>query len=114
MSNSNPKPGLLTSMRSMFQPDGVRPGKARSSVAAKMVVSLVVILLTIAGIQIAFSYRSTSQILQQEAEHTLEGHLSAYETKIVAEQNAAEAIALSIADRVDVQELYLKGDRDGL
>jgi len=53
MSNSNPKPGLLTSMRSMFQPDGVRPGKARSSVAAKMVVSLVVILLTIAGIQIA-------------------------------------------------------------
>lgn len=114
MSNSNPKPGMLTSMKSMFQPHGAKPGIFRSSVAAKLVASLVVILLVIAGIQIAFSYRSTRQILQQEAEHTLEGHFSAYETKIVAEQNAAESIALSIADRVDVQELYLKGDRDEL
>jgi len=114
MSQTNPKPNWLTAISAIPQRQDTASGRIRFGVALKMITSIVVILLIVASVQIVFSYRTTSQNVQEEAEHTLASYFLTYQTKINTESRAAEAIAISIADREDVQTLYLNGDRDGL
>lgn len=83
-------------------------------VAPKTIIAVVFILLVTAGVQIFVSYRSTSQQIRSEAEHTLISRFETYESKVLAEQQAAEAMAIGIASRTDVQTLYLEGNREAL
>lgn len=83
-------------------------------VALKTTITVALILIVTASVQIAVSYRTSSRNIQSEAEHTLDGRFETYLTKINAEQNVSEALAISIASRADVQNLYLEGNRDAL
>ena len=83
-------------------------------VASKTILAVALILLVTAGVQIFISYRSSSRQVQLEAEHTLISRFETYRSKILAEQQAAEAMAIGIASRTDVQTLYLEGDREAL
>ncbi len=98
----------------MAQKNSNSSGQYRYGIAFKMITAIVIILIIVAGIQIAYSYQTSSQNIKVEAEHTLGSYYLTYQTKIEAEQKAAEALAISIANRPDVRELYLAGDQDGL
>ena len=76
------------------------------------VVALVFALVAMAQFQI-FSVNTRQQI-ESEAKERMIGNYQVYAGRIAAESIAAEALATSIAARADVQELYLKNDRDGL
>lgn len=84
------------------------------SVSYKLIFIVVVVLVTIAGFQTVYSNWATRQNLEEESRDVLTGFHETYETKIRTERMAAEALAVSIASRSDVQELYLQGDREGL
>ena len=114
MSQTNRKSNWPTSWFSRNQPQGQGFHQIRSGVSNKLISIVVIVLIVIAGFQILYSYRATSQNLQQEAEDVLISYYQTYETKIEAESLAAESLAISIAARNDVQELYLRGDRDEL
>jgi GAF domain-containing protein/HAMP domain-containing protein len=80
----------------------------------KLISTVVIILVVIAGFQILYSNSATKQNLERESEDVLISYYKAYQTKVSTESMAAETLALSIAERADVQELYLSGDREGL
>lgn len=83
-------------------------------VSYKLIAIVILVLIITAGFQIVYSNFATRQNLEQEAREILVSFQLSYETKVKTESLAAEALALSIANRSDVQELYLRGDRDGL
>ncbi len=101
-------------MTTAFPSQKTVPSRFRFGVALKMIVAVVTILIIVAVVQIAFSYRSSGQNIQLEAEHTLDAYFKTYQTKIEAEKNIAEALAIGVANRPDVQSLYLDGNRDSL
>ena len=85
-----------------------------SSVSNKLIFIVVVILLTNASFQTVYSNSATRRNLEEESRDVLIGYHETFEIKIKTESMAAEALAVSIANRSDVQELYLRGDREGL
>jgi putative methionine-R-sulfoxide reductase with GAF domain len=84
------------------------------NVSYKLISSVVIVLVVIAGFQILFSDRATRQNLEQEAEDVLVSYFQTYQTKIETELVTAESLAISIAARDDIKELYLSGKRDEL
>lgn len=84
------------------------------SVTTKFLVALGAVMVLIAIVQIVFSANSTSQQIKNEAQQKMAGYYQVYKSHISAETNAAAAMALSIAARSDIQEMYLNRDRDGL
>lgn len=86
----------------------------RLNVAFKMIGIAALVFGLIAAVQIRVSSVRFQNQLEEEARARLNGYYQAYEGHIEAESNAVGALAASIADRPDVQELYLKGDREGL
>jgi putative methionine-R-sulfoxide reductase with GAF domain len=75
---------------------------------------MALILLVIAAVQIQITSYNAGQLIKKEAEEKLNGYYLAYTSRVAAESNAAGAMAATIAARSDVQELYLKNDREGL
>jgi len=88
--------------------------QTKFGIAVKTVIAVALILMTTAGVQIFFSYQASSRSIQTEAEHTLNSRFETYLTKIETEQKAAEAMAIGIASRSDVQSFYLEGNRAAL
>jgi GAF domain-containing protein/HAMP domain-containing protein len=114
MSQTNSKSNWLAAWFSRKQSQGRVLHQIRSSVSNKLISAVVVILVIIAGFQVLYSDRATRQNLEQEAEDVLVSYYQTYQTQIEAESRAAESLAISIAARKDVQELYLSGNRDEL
>ena len=114
MSQTNRKPNWLTVWFSRHEPQGPASPHTRSGVSNKLLLAVVIVLIVIAGFQILYSDRATRQNLEQEAEDVLVSYYQTYQSQIEAESRAAEALAISIAARQDVQELYLRGERDEL
>lgn len=86
----------------------------RSSVVLKSTIMIGVVMAALAVIQILYSNYSTRQQIEAESLEQLRSYYQIYETHIEAESNAAQALALSIASRDDIKELYLRGDRKGM
>lgn len=84
------------------------------SLSTKLISVVAFIFILIAAIQLEVSNLRQRQQLEVEAEERLIGYYQSYVSHVVAETNAVGALAGSIADRPDVQELYLKNDREGL
>jgi GAF domain-containing protein/HAMP domain-containing protein len=84
------------------------------SVTSKFIIVLVVILLVVAGVQIWYNATSIREQVQLEAELLLETDFEVYEARVKAEAAIAQALAISLADRSDIRELYQSGDRDAL
>lgn len=114
MSQTNRKSNWLTTLFSRNRPSGHAFRHIRSSVSYKLILTVVIVLVVIASVQVLYSDGATRQNLEQEAEDVLVSHYQTYQTKIEAQSLAAESLAISIAERKDVQELYLSGNRDEL
>ena len=114
MSQTNRRSNWLTAWFSRHEPQGPASPHTRSGVSNKLILAVVIVLIVIAGFQILYSDRATRQNLEHEAEDVLVSHYQTYQSQIDAESRAAEALAISIAARQDVQELHLIGNRDGL
>jgi len=111
MPQTNRKLNRLTALFSKNRSQDSVSSHPRFGVSFKLITAVVVILVSIAGIQILVSNQATGRNLELEAEHTLAGYYLTYQTKIEVESRAAESLALSIANRADVQDLYLNGNR---
>lgn len=88
--------------------------KIRTSVSYKLIFIVVIVLLITAAFQIVFSNWTTQKNLQDEARDVMFSYNTTYQTRIQTESLAAEALAISVANRVDVQDAYLRGDRERL
>ncbi len=84
------------------------------SLSTKLIGVVAFTFILLAAVQFQISNIRQHQQLEVEAEERLSGYYQSYVSHVVAESNAVGALAESIADRPDVQELYLKGDREGL
>jgi GAF domain-containing protein/HAMP domain-containing protein len=84
------------------------------SVTGKFIIALAIILLIVAIIQIWYNTTSIREQVQLEAELLLETDFEVYEARVQSEAKLAQALAVSLADRSDLQELYLAGDREAL
>jgi GAF domain-containing protein len=86
----------------------------RASVTTKFLVALGIILTVVAIFQIAYAANTTRLQIENEEQEKLVGFFEVYEAHVEAEINASAVMALSIAARADIQEMYLRKDRDGL
>jgi GAF domain-containing protein/HAMP domain-containing protein len=84
------------------------------SLPNKLIVAFVMILVFIAGVQIFFSSQATRQNIETNAEQRLTNSYATYQTRIETQSLEAESLAISVADRPDVQALFLSGDREKL
>lgn len=108
------KPNWLTALFSRNKSQDSDSSHARFGVSFKLIAVVVTILVAIAGIQILVSSQATRQNIVRESEDVLVSYYVAYQTKVKAESQAAESLALSIANRADVHDLYLNGNREEL
>jgi GAF domain-containing protein/HAMP domain-containing protein len=88
--------------------------RVQSSVSYKLISVVIMVLIVSAGFQVVYSNGANRATLEKESRDTLVGFYKTYESKIETENHATEALALSIANRADVQALYQSQDRDGL
>jgi GAF domain-containing protein/HAMP domain-containing protein len=86
----------------------------RASVTTKFLVALGIILTVVAIIQIAYAADTTRLQIENEEQEKLDGFFEVYEAHVEAETNASAVMALSLAARSDIQEMYLRKDRDGM
>jgi putative methionine-R-sulfoxide reductase with GAF domain len=114
MSQTNRKLNWLTALFSRNRSQDSASTRTRFGVSFKLITAVVMILVGIAGVQILVSNQATERNLELESEHKLVGYYLTYQTKVEVESRSAESLALSIANRADVQGLYLNGDRDEL
>lgn len=88
--------------------------RVRTSVSYKLISVVIMVLIINAGFQIVYSSSATRNTLEKESRDTLVGDYHTYQNKINTESLAAEALALSVANRDDVRALYQGHDREGL
>lgn len=82
-------------------------GKIRTKLVAAFLATAIIPLVVLAFI----NNQSARSLLEEEALHTMLGYNKSYESIVATESKSAEALALSIADRADVQQAYLAGNR---
>ena len=103
------------SMNKNTSPSNNKPWQIpQLGVTLKFTFVLGIVMILIAIAQIFYSTNSTRRQIETESLKQLQGYNNIYITHVKAESNAAQALALSIASREDIQELYQSGDRDGL
>lgn len=81
------------------------------SLSAKLIGVAAFIFIVIAVIEFQVSSSRDRQQLELEAAARLDGYYQSYVSHVEAESTAVGALAASIADRRDIQELFLKKDR---
>ena len=83
-------------------------------VTLKFTLVLGIVMILVAVVQVLYSTNSTRRQIEAESLKQLESYINVYDSHVEAESNASQALASSIADRKDIQELYRSGDREGL
>jgi hypothetical protein len=84
------------------------------SVSIKSIFTFAFVFILAAILQYQYTFDVAKQQIEQSARQHSEANYEAYVSRILVEQNAAEALATSIAQRADVQELFLCGKREEL
>lgn len=83
-------------------------------VSAKSILTFTLVFILAAILQFQFSFGISKQEIEQSAREHSQANYEAYVSRIVVEQNTAEALATSLARRTDIQELYQAGDKEAL
>ena len=86
----------------------------RFGVAAKSIFIISLVFILAAALQYQLNFRVAREEIEQAAREHSDANYEAYFNRVLVEQNAAEALAASIAQRADVRELYQSGDREAL
>ena len=84
------------------------------NVAFKLLLSVFAVVFLIVGIQTWLSVSNARQRNEADTQQALLALYSDYSDEVVALEKASAVLALSLADRPDIQELFLTRDREGL
>jgi PAS domain S-box-containing protein len=96
------------------KPPSAKKRGVHPNVFIKSIAIITVVFVVAAIMQYRFSLNLTKQEIEQASHEHSEANYESYVSRIKVEQNTAEALAESIAQRPDVKELYLAGDRQAL
>jgi methyl-accepting chemotaxis protein len=88
--------------------------RPRLGVAIKSLFIIALVFVLAAVLQYQFNFKVAKNEIEQAARQHSEANYETYASRVRVEQNAAEALAASIAQRADVRELYQTGDRKAL
>jgi GAF domain-containing protein/HAMP domain-containing protein len=88
--------------------------QAQLSVTTKLILAVMIVIILITIAQAAINLSNTQALIEEEQAAKLEGYSSAYLSRVDEAVNAAAALSTSFANRPDIRDLYLAGDREGL
>ncbi|MEW5939128.1 MAG: GAF domain-containing protein [Chloroflexota bacterium] len=84
------------------------------TIRTKLVASFLVATILPLAILAVINFVNSQNALEREALDTVTGYYQTFQSRIDAERQAAEALAIGIAAREDVRQIYLDGDREKL